>query len=108
VIGIVAGAIWKVFLSPAPVEVASVDRMKYPLPDEPSIAVLPFANISEDPKQEFLCEGTAEAIITALSRVPRMFVISRNSTFTYKGKAVKVKEVSEELGVRYVLDSKQA
>jgi adenylate cyclase len=60
--------------------------------------------MSEDPKQEFLCDGMAEAIITALSRVPRMFVISRNSTFTYKGKPVKVKQVSEELGVRYVLE----
>jgi len=85
-------------------EVASVDRMKFPLPDEPSIAVLPFANMSGDPKQEFLCDGMAEAIITALSRVPRMFVISRNSTFTYKRKAVKVRQVSEELGVRYVLE----
>jgi adenylate cyclase len=104
VIGIVVGAIWKIYLSSPLIEVASVDRMKYPLPDEPSIAVLPFANMSEDPKQEFLCDGMTEAIITALSRVPRMFVISRNSTFTYKGKLVKVKQVSEELGVRYVLE----
>jgi adenylate cyclase len=104
VIGVVTGAIWKIFLSPAVIEVASVDRMKFPLPEEPSIAVLPFVNLSQDPKQEFLCDGMAEAIITALSRVPRMFVISRNSTFTYKGKAVKVRQVSEELGVRYVLE----
>jgi adenylate cyclase len=104
VIGLVAVGIWRIFLTPAPVEVASVDRMKYPLPDLPSIAVLPFANMSEDPKQEFLCDGMAEAIITALSRIPGMFVISRNSTFTYKGKPVKVKQVSEELGVRYVLE----
>jgi adenylate cyclase len=103
-IGIVALGIWKIFLTPAPVEVAAVDRMKYPLPDLPSIAVLPFANMSEDPKQEFLCDGMAEAIITALSRIPNMFVISRNSTFTYKGKPVKAKQVSEELGVRYVLE----
>jgi TolB-like protein len=78
--------------------------MKYPLPDLPSIAVLPFVNISEDPKQEFLCDGMTESIITALSRVPRLFVIARNSTFIYKGKPVKVKQVSEELGVRYVLE----
>ncbi|HUL37606.1 MAG TPA: hypothetical protein VLW47_07965, partial [Thermodesulfobacteriota bacterium] len=104
VIGIVAVGIWRIFLSPAPVEVASVDRMRYPLPDRPSIAVLPFANMSEDPKQEFLCDGMTEAIITALSRIPNMFVISRNSTFIYKGKPVKVKQVSEELGVRYVLE----
>jgi TolB-like protein len=74
--------------------------MKYPLPDRPSIAVLPFANMSGDPKQEFLCDGMTEAIITALSKVPKMFVIARNSTFTYKGKPVKVKQVSEELGVQ--------
>jgi adenylate cyclase len=104
VIGVAAVGIWKIYLSPAPVEVASVDKMHYPLPDKPSIAVLPFANMSEDPKQEFLCDGMAEAIITALSRMPNMFVISRNSTFTYKGKPVKVKQVSEELGVRYVLE----
>ena len=103
-IGIVAGAIWKIFLSPAPIEVASVERMKYPLPDKPSIAVLPFVNMSEDPKQEFLCDGMTEEIITALSKVPRLFVIARNSTFVYKGKPVKVKQVSEELGVRYVLE----
>ncbi len=104
VIGAVAGVIWKIFLSHGPMEAASIDRMKFPLPDEPSIAVLPFVNMSEDPKQEILCDGMAEAIITALSRVPRMFVIARNSTFTYKGKAVKIKQVSEELGVRYVLE----
>jgi adenylate cyclase len=65
---------------------------------------MPFVNMSEDPKQEFLCDGMTEAIITALSKVPRMFVIARNSTFTYKGKPVKVKQVSEDLGVRYVLE----
>jgi adenylate cyclase len=104
VIGIVAGAIWKIYLSPAPIPIASVDRMKYPLPDNPSIAVLPFVNMSGDPKQEFFCDGITEEIITALSRVPGLFVIARYSTFTYKGKAVKVKQVSEELGVRYVLE----
>ena len=78
--------------------------MAFPLPDVPSIAVLPFVNMSNDPKQEFLCDGMTEDIITALSKVPRLFVISRNSTFTYKGKPVKVKQVSEELGVRYVLE----
>jgi adenylate cyclase len=78
--------------------------MKSPLPDIPSIAVLPFANMSEDPKQEFLSDGMTEEIITALSKVPRLLVIARNSTFTYKGKPVKVKQVSEELGVQYVLE----
>jgi adenylate cyclase len=90
---------------PAPkVEVASKERMALPLPDKPSIAVLPFVNMSEDPKQEFFVDGMTEEILTALSKCPNLFVIARNSTFTYKGKAVKVKQVSEELGVRYVLE----
>ncbi|HVP76438.1 MAG TPA: adenylate/guanylate cyclase domain-containing protein [Thermodesulfobacteriota bacterium] len=86
------------------IEVASKEKMAFPLPDVPSIAVLPFVNMSGDPKQEFLCDGMTEEIITALSKVPRLFVIARNSTFTYKGKPVKVKQISEELGVRYVLE----
>jgi adenylate cyclase len=90
--------------SPSKTEVASNEKMAYPLPDKPSIAVLPFVNMSEDPKQQFLCDGMTEEIITALSKIPGMFVIARNSTFTYKGKPVKVKQVSEELGVRYVLE----
>jgi adenylate cyclase len=90
---------------PAPkIEVASKEKMAFPLPDLPSIAVLPFVNMSGDPKQEFLSDGITEEITTALSRVPRLFVISRQSTFFYKGKPVKVKQVSEELGVRYVLE----
>jgi adenylate cyclase len=99
-------AIWRFYLrpTPPPVEVASKEKMAFPLPDVPSIAVLPFVNMSEDPKQEFLCDGMTEEIITGLSKVPRLFVIARNSTFTYKGKPVKVKQVSEELGVRYVLE----
>jgi adenylate cyclase len=90
---------------PAPrFEVASKDKMAFSLPDEPSIAVLPFVNMSGDPKQEFLCDGMTEEITTALSKVRQLFVISRQSTFSYKGKPVKVKQVSEELGVRYVLE----
>jgi adenylate cyclase len=90
--------------SPSKSEVASKKKMAFPLPDMPSIAVLPFVNMSGDPKQEFFSDGFTESIITALSKVPRLFVIARNSTFTYKGKPVKVKQVSEELGVRYVLE----
>jgi adenylate cyclase len=86
------------------IEVASKEKMAFPLPDVPSIAVLPFVNMSEDPKQEFLSDGITEEIITALSKVRHLFVISRQSTFSYKGKPVKVKQVSEELGVRYVLE----
>jgi adenylate cyclase len=103
VIGIVAVAIWRVYFIPARIEAASAAKMKYPLPDEPSIVVLPFANMSDDPKDEFLCDGMTEAIITGLSKITKMFVIARTSTFNYKGKPVKIKQVSEELGVRYVL-----
>ena len=74
------------------------------LPDKPSIAVLPFANLSGDPEQEYFVDGMVEEIITALSRIRWLFVIARNSTFTYKGRAVDVKEVGRELGVRYVLE----
>jgi adenylate cyclase len=85
-------------------EVASKERMAFPLPDEPSIAVLPFVNMTDDPKQEYFSDGMTEEIITALSKIPNLFVIARNSTFTYKGKAVKVKQAAEELGIRYVLE----
>jgi TolB-like protein len=74
------------------------------LPDKPSIAVLPFANMSGDPEQEYFADGMVEEIITALSRIRWLFVIARNSTFTYKGHAVDVKQVGRELGVRYVLE----
>ena len=75
-----------------------------PLPDKPSIAVLPFANMSSDPEQEFFADGIADDVITALSHYPSLFVIARNSSFTYKGRAVDVKQVGRELGVRYVLE----
>jgi TolB-like protein len=75
-----------------------------PLPDKPSIAVLPFANMSGDHEQEYFVDGMVEEIITALSRIHWLFVIARNSTFTYKGRAVDVKQVGRELGVRYVLE----
>jgi adenylate cyclase len=75
-----------------------------PLPDKPSVVVLAFANMSSDPEQEFFADGIAEDIITALSRYPSLFVIARNSSFTYKGRAVDVKQIGRELGVRYVLE----
>ena len=74
------------------------------LPDKPSIAVLPFQNMSGDPEQEYFADGMVEDIITALSRMRWLFVIARNSSFTYKGRAVDVKQVGRELGVRYVLE----
>jgi adenylate cyclase len=85
-------------------EPAPVEKMTFPLPEKPSIAVLPFDNMSGDPGQDYLADGISENIITALSYIPEMFVIARNSSFTYKGKPVKVQQVSEELGVRYVLE----
>jgi TolB-like protein len=75
-----------------------------PLPDKPSLAVLPFQNMSGDPEQEYFADGMVEEIITALSRIRWLFVIARNSSFTYKGQAVDVKQVGCELGVRYVLE----
>jgi len=103
---IAAAVVWRFYLRPTspPVEVASKEKMAFPLPDQPSIAVLPFVNMSGDPKQEFFSDGITESIITALSKVPRLLVIARNSTFTYKGKPVNVRQVSEDLGVRYALE----
>jgi adenylate cyclase len=84
--------------------VVDTTKVPLPLPDKPSIAVLPFQNMSGDPDQEYFADGMVEEIITALSRVRWLFVIARNSSFTYKGQAVDVKQVSRELGVRYVLE----
>lgn len=89
----------------ASVSGSSDERPRFPpLPDKPSIAVLPFQNMSGDPEQEYFADGIVEDIITALSRFKLIFVIARNSSFTYKGKAVDVKQVGRELGVRYVLE----
>jgi adenylate cyclase len=103
---VAAGSVsWNIYLQQSKkVEPASVEKMALPLPDKPSIAVLPFANISGDPDQEYFCDGITEEIITALSKIPKLFVIARNSTFTYKGKPVKIQQVSEELGVQYVVE----
>jgi len=93
---------YKIVLEP------SLGKMKQtawlPIPDKPSIAVLPFQNMSGDPEQEYFGDGVVEDIITALSRMRWLFVIARNSSFTYKGRAVDVKQVSRELGVRYILE----
>ena len=77
---------------------------EFELPDKPSIAVLPFSNMSGDPEQEYFSDGITEDIITALSKIKNLLVIARNSTFTYKGKPVDVRQVSREQGVRYVLE----
>jgi len=106
VLGAAGVAVWNFYLRPTPpkIEPASVERMAFPLPDKPSIAVLAFDNLSGDPEQDYLCDGIAENIITQLSQIYNLFVIARNSSFSYKGKKVKVRQVAEELGVRYVLE----
>ena len=102
-IGVAAAITWLRPWEPS-VEPASVERMAFPLPDKPSIAVLPFDNLSGDAGQGHVADGLTEDIITALSQVSSLFVIARNSTFVYKGKPVKVQRVAEDLGVRYVLE----
>ena len=83
---------------------SSTEKMAIPLPDKPSIVVLPFTNLSDDIEQEYFADGMADDLITDLSKISGLFVIARNSAFTYKGKAVKIRKVAEELGVRYVLE----
>jgi adenylate cyclase len=97
-------AVWNFYIRRPLIETASVEKMAFPLPDKPSIAVLPFVNMSDDPKQEYFSDGITDDLITDLSKISGLFVIARNSTFTYKGKPVKVQRVAEDLGVRYVLE----
>lgn len=98
-----AGIAWWQPWAPS-VEPASLERMAFPLPDKPSIAVLPFNNMSEDEGQEYFADGITDDLITDLSKISDLFVIARNSVFTYKDKAVPVRQVAEEFGVRYVLE----
>ena len=101
-----AAAIWFFYLHPAQTgkEVAENEAPALELPEKPSIAVLPFDNMSSDPNQEYFSDGITEDIITGLSKMPRLFVIARNSSFSFKGKPVTVQEVGRKLGVRYVLE----
>ena len=94
--------------APEPVKNPAAPHRAIVPPDKPSIAVLPFQNMSGDPEQEYFADGMVEDIITALSRFKSLFVIARNSTFTYKGKNVDIKRVGRELGVRYVLEGSVA
>ncbi len=91
-------------VAPSVLPSQSETQRPLPLPDKPSIAVLPFQNMSGDPEQEYFADGMVEEIITALSRFKSLFVIARNSSFTFKGRAVDIKEVGRRLGVRYVLE----
>jgi adenylate cyclase len=105
IVGAVGLISWNYYLSRPPrVEPASLEKMAFPLPDKPSIAVLPFANLTGDPQQEYLGDGVTDEIITVLSKVPYLFVIAYNSTYAYKGKPVKIHRIAEELGVRYVME----
>jgi adenylate cyclase len=106
VMGTLAVGLWSFYLrpSPPPVEVSSVEKMADSLLDKPSIAVLPFKNLSGNPEQEYFSDGITNDIITDLSKFRELFVIASNSVFTYKGKPVKAQEVSRKLGVRYVLE----
>ncbi len=100
---LIGGVFW--WQSPAPeFEPVDADAMAFPLPDKPSIAVLPFDNMSDDASQEYFADGMTEDLITDLSKLSGLFVIARNSSFSYKGQAVQVRQVAEELGVRYVLE----
>ena len=102
-LAVIGGLVWWQPWAPM-VEPTSVEKMALPLPDKPSIAVLPFTNMSGDPEQEYFSDGITEDLITDLSRISGLFVIARNSVFTYKGAAVKVRQVARELGVSYVLE----
>ena len=106
VVGAGALTIWNFFLrpSPPPVEITSEKTPALELPDKPSIAVLPFSNLSGDPEQEYFSDGITNDMITDLSKFRGLFVIASNTVFTYKGKPVKVKDLGRELGVRYVLE----
>jgi adenylate cyclase len=101
---VAGGALWWIKPWAPEFEPASVERMAYPLPDKPSIAVLPFDTFSKESKQNYIADGMTESLIASLSKMPELFVIARNSTSTYKGKPVKVQKVAEDLGVRYVLE----
>jgi adenylate cyclase len=101
---LIGAAIWSVYFRAPKIEPASKEKTAFALPDKASIAVLPFVNMSGDPKDEYLSDGLTEQLIMGLSRIDKMLVISQNSTFVYKGKPVKVQQVAEELGVRYVIE----
>jgi TolB-like protein/class 3 adenylate cyclase/Tfp pilus assembly protein PilF len=101
---IIGAAIWNLYFREPPIEPASKAKMAFPLPKKPSIAVLPFTNMSGDREQEYFSDGLTEEIITTISKVSDLFVIARHSTFSYKGKGVKIRQVAEELGVQYVLE----
>ena len=104
VVVVFGGLYWKYFYLPEPTVIDPENKMTFELPKGPSIAVLPFDNMTGDPDQEFFCDGITENIISALSQVPHLFVIGRNSTFAYKNEPVKIQQIGNELGADYVLE----
>ena len=100
----IAAGIWQFYSKQQKFDAASVEKMTHPLPDKPSIAVLPFTNMSGDPKQEYFSDAFTENVITALSKIHNLFVIARNTSFFFKGKNFRINQLAEELGVRYVLE----
>ncbi len=103
VLAVVFG-IWQFYPKPPKVDSPSVEKSSSPFPEQPSIAVLPFANMSKDPEQEYFCNGIADQIINAIAKIPYIMVIARNSSFAYKGKSVNVQQIARDLGVRYILE----
>jgi len=103
---VMTSVVWLIYQNVAKpdIEPASVEKMAYPLPDKPSIAVLPFINMSDDPNQEYFGDGLAEDLITDLAKISGLLVISRNSTFVYKDKSIGTKQIAENLGARYMLE----
>ena len=103
-ISILGGLYWKYFYLPTPVEIDPENKMTFDLPKGPSIAVLPFDNMTGDPEEEFFCDGFTENVISSLSHIPGLFVIARNSTFAYKGHSINVQQIGRDLGADYVLE----
>lgn len=104
ILGVASFVVWKTNIFAPQVEVASIENLLSPLPEEPSIAVLPFRNLSGDRMQDYFCDGMTDDIITDLSKIKGLSVISRNSTFTYRGQNKNIPEIAKELKVRYILE----
>jgi TolB-like protein/class 3 adenylate cyclase len=100
---VVAVGVWQFYMHRRAIEPAAEEKMAFPLPEKPSVAVLPFVNMSGDPNQEYLVDGISDNIITTLSTIPDILLIDRNSVLSFKGKSVKAKQVAQELDVQYVV-----
>jgi len=101
---VLAAVYWKYIYLPAPADIDPDSKMEFNLSEGPSVAVLPFVNMSKDPELEYLCDGITENLISVLAQIPQAFVIARNSTFAYKDKSIDVRQIGQELGARYVVE----